>query len=141
MDIKNIDKKGDGEKTRDTLYNFLKSRLIPPKQTPFSCRNSIHDDIKCQLYLLAKELYLLPIPEGKWSNLTKTRIDMLWIKDSEIYSAFEIDYSIKKNSIFKLTSIKAKNKFVISIARKRYFAIMKRNELLSPEIKRICLYH
>ena len=102
-----------------SLKEKLKLPRLIKEMTCNSVRSTLHEGIRHQLWTIGEEMGMTPLAEFKITFEAKgyrrpTRIgklDLVWIdQNGEIDTAFEIDFSWKKKSLFKLKDIQAKNK-------------------------------
>ena len=100
----------------DDLRNNLR---IPTLIKGYLSRQSKHEAIKAQLYILGYRLHFVPILEANGNkNQDKTRIDCLFLKDGNPVCGIEVDYSIKAKSIYKLLQLGSNvEKIIISYGR------------------------
>ena len=102
------------------VYNELRKYLrAPPVVIGYLSRQSKHEGIKAQLYVLGYRLHYLPVLEATANdNQDRTRIDCLFLKDGKPVCGIEVDYSIKAASIRKLLQLDADvEKIIVSYGR------------------------
>ena len=105
---------------RNMVFESLRGNLrSPPIIIGYLSRQSTHEGIKAQLYVLGYRLHFVPILEANGNNnQDRTRIDCLFIKDGHPICGIEVDYSIKAASIRKLLQLGADvEKIIISYGR------------------------
>jgi len=125
---------------RDKLRAHLRTPVV---LEGYSSRQSTHEAIKAQLYVLGYRLGLVPILEASGNNhADRTRIDCLLCKSGQPICGIEVDYSIKAASIRKLLQLGTDvEKIIISYGRQaaRSKAVYRHKTHLK-DIKHFILY-
>ena len=102
------------------IFESLRNHIRVPVWKPnYSSKLSTHEAVKAQLYVLGYRLHLTPILEANGNNnKDRTRIDCLFLKDEQLVCGIEVDYSIKKRSIQKLSQLGSSvEKIIISYGK------------------------
>jgi hypothetical protein len=106
-------------------------------------KQSTHEAIKAQLYVLGFRLGYISVLEANGTNgKDRKRIDCVFVKNGKIACAIEIDNSLKVNSINKLHQLSDDvEKIIISYGRQaaRSKAIYRHKDKLNG-IKHFILY-
>jgi hypothetical protein len=126
------------------VYEQLRQYLRTPVIVQWvSMKQSTHEAIKAQLYVLGFRLGYISVLEANGNNgKDRKRIDCAFVKNGKIACAIEIDNSLKMNSINKLHQLSDDvEKIIISYGRQaaRSKALYRHKDKLNG-IKHFILY-